>query len=99
MNDVLTWIADLPLVVVFFGTFVIGVIPFLESYVAALLGVLLALPWPFALVAAVIGNVAAVFVAVWAGARVAGRQQERERTERKQKLLDRTNKYGIPSRR
>lgn len=100
MTDFLAWVDQLPSILQFSLIFVVGVIPFLESYVGGLLGVLLGLPWPFALVAAVAGNAVALLVAVSAGTWVVERrerrQEKRERTQRQQKILDRVNKYGIP---
>lgn len=96
MDTVITWFDSLPLIIQIIALFVIGVIPFLESYVGGFLGGLFDLPIAVAFLAPVAGNLLAVFVAVrWAG-RVADKRADRERTPRQEKILARVNRYGIP---
>ncbi len=96
MADFFEWFFDLPLIFQALGGVIIGAIPFLESYIAGFLGAMFGFPWPFALLAGVVGNVLALIVAVPLGARVAARRQGKEMTLRQQKVLDRTNRFGIP---
>ncbi|WP_261624348.1 hypothetical protein [Nesterenkonia marinintestina] len=96
MADLLQWFVDLPVLLQALGGVIIGFIPFLESYIAGFMGALLGFPWALALLAGVVGNVLALIVAVPLGARVASRRGGRELTHRQQKVLDRTNRFGIP---
>lgn len=96
MNDFIVWIDSLPALVQFVLIFVVGIIPFLESYVAAPVGILLGLPWPLALGAAIAGNVLALLVAVPWGAKLADKREGQPRSPRQEKVVARVNKYGVP---
>lgn len=96
MEDFFIWIDGLPAVVQFLLIFVVGIIPFLESYVGGMVGVLLGLPWPLALGAAVAGNVLALLVVIpWAD-KMADKREGKPSTPRQEKVMARVNKYGIP---
>lgn len=97
MTEIFEWFVDLPLALQALGGVVIGFIPFLESYVAGMVGALLGYPWPVALLAGVAGNMIALFIAMPLGARVAQRRQSREPSLRQQKVLDRVNRFGVPA--
>lgn len=78
---------------------VIGIIPFLESYVGAGIGALAGMPVALAIVAAVLGNLLALVAAMWLGDRARrgltkGRQKPQ--SERRRKLTARVDRYGVP---
>ena len=78
---------------------VIGIVPFLESYVGAGVGALAGMPVAVAVGAAVAGNLLALAAATWLGTRARrGLTRDRERTqsERRRKLVARVDRYGVP---
>ncbi|MEQ3554903.1 hypothetical protein WIS52_30940 [Pseudonocardia nematodicida] len=81
------------------AVFVIGIIPFLESYVGAGVGVLAGIPVVLATTVAIVGNLVALGVAVWLGDRarrgVTARRQKPE-SERRKKIIARVDRYGVP---
>lgn len=102
MNEFTEWIAGAiegaHWAIQFAAVFAVGTIPFLESYVGAALGVVVAMPWPVALFGAVAGTLAAVALAV----ALAGRARRtwsrgREPSPRQQKIIARVEKWGIPA--
>ncbi|ALE74472.1 MULTISPECIES: hypothetical protein [unclassified Pseudonocardia] len=78
---------------------VIGIVPFLESYVGAGVGALAGMPVVLAVTAAVVGNLLALAVAVWLGDRARRgltRGGEKPQSERRRKLIARVDRYGVP---
>lgn len=78
---------------------VIGIVPFLESYVGAGVGALAGMPVAVAVVAAVAGNLLALAAAAWLGTRTRRgltRGRERPQSERRRKLVARVDRYGVP---
>lgn len=97
MSSLASSFDSLPFVLQVLVVAVIGVVPFLESYVGAFVGTLVGLPAPIALVAAVLGNVLAVLVAVALGSRIAQRRErQRPRTPRQEKVIARVDRWGVP---
>lgn len=83
----------------FLAVFAIGLVPFLESYVGALVGTVTGVPVVLAVLAAIAGNLVAIAVAVWAGT-AAGRglaaRRSRPLSPRRQRVLARVDRYGVP---
>ncbi|WP_140399954.1 hypothetical protein [Aeromicrobium sp. PE09-221] len=99
MSSLASSFDSLPFVLQILVVAVIGVVPFLESYVGAFVGTLVGLPAPVALVAAVLGNVLAVLIAVAFGSRIAQRrerQRQQPRTPRQEKVMARVDRWGVP---
>lgn len=84
----------------FLAVMAIGLVPFLESYVGALVGTVTGVPVGLATGAAVLGNLVAVVVAVVAGSalrrRWETRRTERPVSARRQKIVDRVDRFGVP---
>lgn len=78
---------------------VIGIVPFLESYVGAGVGALAGMPVIVAVMAAVAGNLLALAAATWLGTRARRgltRGREKPQSERRRKLVARVDRYGVP---
>ncbi|OSY41272.1 MULTISPECIES: hypothetical protein [Pseudonocardia] len=78
---------------------VIGIVPFLESYVGAGIGVVAGMPVVLAVGAAVIGNLIALAAAVWLGDRARRgitKGGAKPQSDRRRKLLARVDRYGVP---
>ncbi|MCP3426587.1 hypothetical protein NBM05_11385 [Rothia sp. AR01] len=101
MNDAISqtfeFLAQLHPVVQFLGVLGIGVVPFLESYVAAPVGFGFGMHWSAAYVAAVLGNVLAVVAAVGLAGWIRGRRTAgRERSARQERVMARVDRWGVP---
>lgn len=93
------WVAALHPVWQFLAVFVIGVVPFLESYTGTLVGTVTGMPVLLAAGGAIAGNVLALVVAVRLGDRARqglGRRASRPPSERRQKVIARVDRYGVP---
>ncbi|MFG1636079.1 hypothetical protein [Pseudonocardia alni] len=93
------WVAALHPVWQFLAVFVIGVVPFLESYTGTLVGTVTGMPVLLAAAGAIAGNVLALVVAVRLGDRARrglGRRASRPPSERRQKVIARVDRYGVP---
>ncbi|MEU9822727.1 hypothetical protein ACIGG9_23055 [Pseudonocardia alni] len=93
------WVTALHPVWQFLAVFVIGVVPFLESYTGTLVGTVTGMPVLLAAAGAVAGNVLALVVAVRLGDRARrglGRRASRPPSERRQKVIARVDRYGVP---
>ena len=93
-------VAGLDPVLQFLAIMAIGLVPFLESYVGALVGTVTGVPVVLATGAAVLRNLVAVVVAVVAGG-AARRRWRANRTERpvsarRQKVVERVDRFGVP---
>ena len=78
---------------------VIGIVPFLESYAGAGIGVVAGMPVALAVTAAVVGNLIALAVAVWLGDRARRgltNGTAKPQSGRRRKLLARVDRYGVP---
>ncbi|MBP2479501.1 steroid 5-alpha reductase family enzyme [Crossiella equi] len=83
----------------FLAVFAVGLVPYLESHVGALVGTVVGIPIPLALLAAIVGNLLALGVALWAGRAVARRVAARRGAgsgKRSQKVLAKVDQFGIP---
>lgn len=96
MEEFQSWLESLPTVVQYLSVLVLGVIPFLESYVAVPIGLLMGINLPAALFVAVVGNIVGIVVGIKLGKKILDRREQRERTARQEKILNRVNKFGIP---
>jgi len=78
----------------------LGAIPFVESYVGSVIGVVAGLSPFVAIPAAIVGNLLSMLVVVLASHRVRSRvtrdREEPEPTPRRQKLRARFDRYGVP---
>ncbi|ALE80992.1 hypothetical protein WY02_24315 [Pseudonocardia sp. AL041005-10] len=93
------WVTALHPVWQFLAVFVIGVVPFLESYTGTLVGTVTGMPVLLAAAGAVAGNLLALVVAVRLGDRARrglGRRASRPPSERRQKVIARVDRYGVP---
>ncbi|MBO4238905.1 hypothetical protein [Pseudonocardia alni] len=93
------WVAAVGPVWQFLAVFVIGLVPFLESYTGTLVGTVTGMPVLLAAAGAIAGNVLALVVAVRLGDRARrglGRRASRPPSERRQKVIARVDRYGVP---
>ena len=93
------WVTALHPVWQFLAVFVIGVVPFLESYTGTLVGTITGMPVLLAAAGAIAGNVLALVVAVRLGDRARrglGRRASRPPSERRRKVIARVDRYGVP---
>lgn len=67
------FVLGLPDPVQFLGVAAVGTIPFIESYLASTIGIAAGVPIPLAVVAAILGNIASVFLVVYGIASVRSR--------------------------
>lgn len=65
MDTLFTFAESFPTALQWLAVMLIGAIPFVESYGGAVLGVLTGVPAPVAILAAIVGNVAAMALTVW----------------------------------
>jgi len=65
VDPLFTFAESFPTALQWLAVMLIGAIPFVESYGGAVLGVLTGVPAPLAILAAIIGNVAAMALTVW----------------------------------
>lgn len=98
LTNLQEWVAGLSPVVAYLGVALVGTIPFVESYLGTVVGVLAGLPVVGSLLAACGGNVIAVLVAALAGTPIARRQEGKPATasSRRAKIVERTEKWGVP---
>ena len=90
--------ASLPSWLQWLGVIAAGGIPFVESYLGAVVGVLAGLPLPVAVGAAVLGNVASMLVVVLGAHAVRGRvkgEQPDQSSPKRQKLRRAFDRYGV----
>lgn len=88
--------ASLPEWLQWAGVMAAGAIPFVESYLGAVIGVLAGLPLPVAIVAAIIGNVISMLVVVLTAHAVRSRvASDSPESPRRRKLRERFDKYGV----
>ncbi|GAA4508599.1 hypothetical protein [Brevibacterium yomogidense] len=79
MDTLFTFAESFPTALQWLAVMLIGAIPFVESYGGAVLGVLTGVPAPVAILAAIIGNVAAMALTVW----IAGAVREKAVAKRR----------------
>ncbi len=103
-NGIQSTLSDLVLgldpVLQFLAVMAIGLVPFLESYVGALVGTVTGVPVVLATGAAIAGNLVAVVVAVAAGTSVRrrwqARREQRPVSPRREKIVQRVDRFGVP---
>lgn len=79
MDTLFTFAESFPTALQWLAVMLIGAIPFVESYGGAVLGVLTGVPAPVAILAAIVGNVAAMALTVW----IAGTVREKAVAKRR----------------
>lgn len=91
---------SLPAVLQWIGLIALGAVPFVESYLGSIVGVLAGVHPVVAVVAAVIGNIISMLGFVFAThgirTRVTKDRSEPELTPRRQKLRARFDRFGVP---
>lgn len=88
--------ASLPEWLQWAGIVIAGAIPFVESYLGSVIGVLAGLPLPIAIAMAVIGNlVTMVLVVLGAGAIRSRVARDTPESPRRRKLRERFDRYGV----
>jgi len=77
-----------------------GAVPFVESYGAAAIGVVVGVPFVVAVAAGVVGNVVSMVAVVTAGdalrRRIRAGREPREPSARQEKLRRRLDRFGVP---
>lgn len=88
--------ASLPEWLQWAGVVVAGAIPFVESYVGSVIGVLAGLPLPVAIGMAVLGNVITMLIVVLSAHAVRSRvATDKPESPRRRKLRERFDRYGV----
>ncbi|AOS65027.1 hypothetical protein [Actinoalloteichus hymeniacidonis] len=98
-GELTEFIGGLPPVVQFFALFLVGIVPFLESQIGTLIGVVTGVPVVLAAAAAIAGNLLALLIATRAGAAVARRVESRQKSERSnrfRKVMAKVDRFGVP---
>lgn len=101
MNHVIDWLRELTEATAplwqWSVVFLAGAIPFVESYFGSALGIIAGVKPPIAIIAAIIGNVASMFLLVTLAARVrrVKKTPDKPMAPRQEKLKRAFDKYGI----
>lgn len=93
------WTAGLPEVLQWLGVIAVSAIPFVESYLGSVIGVVAGLNPVVAVVAAIVGNVISMAVVVLSADRLRQRrgvQATEEMSPRKQRLRRMMDRFGVP---
>lgn len=112
MDALVEFTQSLPAWLQWFGVMLAGVIPFVESHFAALIGGIAGVPLPLAIAAAAVGNIASVALVVAAGDAVRSRARARrasrqgssddsagagsEASPRRKRFQRIFNRFGVP---
>ncbi|MGC0143128.1 hypothetical protein [Pseudactinotalea sp. Z1732] len=98
VTDIQVFVADLPPVVSVLAVALLGVVPFVESYLGTAIGSVAGVPLLLAYGAAVVGNAGAVLIASLAGGAVANRRHDKPAASdsRRARVVARTDRYGVP---
>ncbi|MDH6182273.1 putative membrane protein [Microbacteriaceae bacterium SG_E_30_P1] len=89
----------LPAALQWLGVILLGAIPFVESYLGSVIGVLAGLSPFVAIPAAIVGNIISMLVFVLSAHRVrerVTRDSEKVLSPRRQKLKERFDRFGVP---
>lgn len=88
---------SLPPLVQWLGVMAAGAIPFVESYLGAVIGVVAGVPTALAIAAAVVGNLATMLLLVAGAHAVRDRttRGEKQRSPKRQRLRRAFDKYGV----
>ncbi|MBB3664025.1 MULTISPECIES: small multi-drug export protein [Prauserella salsuginis group] len=99
ISSVQEWALSLPWFLHWVGILALGAIPFVESYLGSVIGVLSGLSPFVAIPVAIGGNVVSMLAFVFGAHAVRGRvmagREEAPLTPRKQKLKERFDRYGV----
>ena len=89
--------ASLPPLFQWFGVMLAGAIPFIESHLAAVIGIVVGVNPLVAIIAAIVGNILAMLIFVLGAATVRGKvsRQTPERSPRRKRLRQAFDKYGV----
>ena len=93
------WTAGLPEVLQWLGVIAVSAIPFVESYLGSVIGVVAGLNPVVAVVAAIVGNVISMAVVVLSADRLRQRrgvQATEEMSPRKERLRRMMDRFGVP---
>lgn len=90
MESLFTFADSFPPALQWLAVMLVGAIPFVESYGGAVLGVITGVPVPVAIIAAIIGNVAAMILTVW----IAGTIREKAVAKRRSGDAGQTDDAG-----
>lgn len=104
IGDLQNWVDGLPEALQWLGIIAIAAIPFLESFTASLLGVLISMPWWAALISGIIGNTAAVAILVYGAhgirtiitQRKAPAELSDKQVARRAKIKKYLDRFGVP---
>ncbi|OLT45235.1 hypothetical protein BJF85_02325 [Saccharomonospora sp. CUA-673] len=99
IENIQEWALSLPWFLHWVGVLALGAIPFVESYLGSIIGVVSGLNPVVAVVAAVIGNVVSMLAFVFGAhgirSRVTRDREQPPRSPRTQKVKDRFDRYGV----
>ncbi|WP_337589688.1 hypothetical protein [Ornithinimicrobium murale] len=88
--------ASLPEWLQWAGIVIAGAIPFVESYLGSVIGVLAGLPLPIAIAMAVIGNLVTMLLVVLGAGAVRSRvARDKPESARRRKLRERFDRFGV----
>ena len=88
--------ASLPEWLQWAGIVIAGAIPFVESYLGSVIGVLAGLPLPIAIAMAVIGNLVTMLLVVLGAGAIRSRvARDTPESPRRRKLRERFDRYGV----
>ena len=93
------WTAGLPEVLQWLGVIAVSAIPFVESYLGSVIGVVAGLNPVVAVLAAIVGNVISMAIVVLSADRLRQRrgvQATEEMSPRKQRLRRMMDRFGVP---
>ena len=98
INNLQEFVETLHPVVAFLAVFGVGMVPFLESYVGSLIGVIGGVGIAPSLIAAIGGNILAVLIAGTIGGAISKARKSRPNTKsgRGARIVERTDKFGVP---
>lgn len=98
-EQIIRFTEQIPIVLQFIVTALLGAIPFIESEIGAALGVIAGVPVVVAIIAAIIGNILSVFAVVLGAEKISAWRKRNGQTEsspRSKKVTKAIHKYGIP---
>lgn len=79
MESLQSFADSFPAALQWLAVMLVGAIPFVESYGGAVLGIVVGVPTPVAILAAIIGNVIAMSLTVWIASSLRAKATERRR--------------------
>lgn len=98
-EQIAEFIAGLPEIAQWLGVMLAGAIPFIESYGASAIGIVIGINPVIAIVAAIIGNILSMLAFVLSAHRirstVVSRKEPKPESPRRRKLRERFDKFGV----